>query len=184
MLVIVLLVCAHLLLIHYFIQNASSINKTISLFTQFGGGLLILYSIDANIGVITQKSLLTCLTAYFKEFPLIKRSSSLEIQSCTHNVAVSSSQLSVSRNPESIEEKIEYLQEQIKELKRDLEQESRKLNEKIDHQSKEKNIQIEETKSALTNLESKINEVTTGGVKVQFFGVLLMVYGALAGYAS
>ncbi len=90
----------------------------------------------------------------------------------------------VGRNPQSVEEKIEFLQEQINELKRDLEQESKELNEKIDRKSKEMSKQIQEAKSGLRILESKIDEVSTGGIKVQLFGVLLMVYGAIAGYAT
>ena len=77
-----------------------------------------------------------------------------------------------------------YLQEQINEVKRDLEQESKELNEKIDRQSKEMNAQIQDAKAALHSLESKMDEVSTGGLKVQLFGVLLMVYGAIAGYAA
>ncbi|RFC40338.1 MAG: hypothetical protein DID89_2727546993 [Candidatus Nitrotoga sp. CP45] len=92
--------------------------------------------------------------------------------------------VTVGRNPQSIDEKLEYLQEQINEVKRDFEQESKDLHEKIDRQSKEMNAQIQDGKVALRSLESKMDEVSTGGIKVQFFGVLLMVYGAIAGYAA
>lgn len=92
--------------------------------------------------------------------------------------------VTVGRNPQSIDEKLEYLQEQINEVKRDLEQESKGLNEKIDRQSKEISEQIQDAKMALRSLESKMDEVSIGGIKVQFFGVLLMVYGAIAGYAA
>ncbi len=148
------------------------------------GGLLILYSIDSNIGVIKQKSLLTVLAAYFKEFPLIKKSVTLEVQGFANATSFGKAKITVGRNPNSIEEKIEYLQDQINEIKHDLEQETKELNEKIDRQSKEMGTQIQETKSALRNLESKMDEVSTGGVKVQLFGVLLMVYGAIADYAA
>jgi len=38
--------------------------------------------------------------------------------------------------------------------------------------------------ASLRSLESKMDEVSTGGLMVQLFGVLLMVYGAIAGYAA
>jgi hypothetical protein len=77
-LVIGFLFCAHLLLLNYFSQWADFINKTAALVSQLVGGLLILYSIDSNIGVIKQKSLFSVLANYIKEFPLIKSSVVIE----------------------------------------------------------------------------------------------------------
>lgn len=183
-LVIGLLFCAHLLLLNYFSQWTGFINKTASLVSQLVGGLLILYSIDSNIDVLKQKSLFSILTNYFKEFPLIKRSAVIELQGAAMGMSGGEAKMSVGCNPQSIDEKIEYLQEQINEVKRDLEQESKGLNERIDRQSKEMIEQIQDAKAALRSLESKMDEVSTGGLKVQLFGVLLMVYGAIAGYAA
>lgn len=183
-LVIGFLFCVHLLLLNYFSQWAGFINKTASLVSQLVGGLLILYSIDSNIGVIKQKSLFSMLGNYFKEFPLIKRSVVIELQGVAMAILGGKAKISVGCNLQSIEEKIEYLQEQINELKCDLEQESKELNEKIDRQSKEINAQIQDAKATLRSLESKMDEVSTGGIKVQLFGVLLMVYGAIAGYMA
>jgi hypothetical protein len=84
---------------------------------QLVGGLLILYSIDSNIGVIKQKSLLSILTSYFKEFPLIKRSVVIDAQCAVIAVSGGKAKITVGRNPQSVDEKIEYLQEQINELK-------------------------------------------------------------------
>lgn len=90
----------------------------------------------------------------------------------------------IGRNPQTIDEKIDYLQEQINELKLDVEQESKELNGKIVRLSKEMNIQIQDAKSTIQSLESKMAEVSIGGIKVQLFGVLLMVYGAISSYVT
>lgn len=178
------LICAHLLLLSRFPQGAVLINKSIALITQLIGGLLILYSIDSNIGIIKQKSLLALLANYFKEFPLIKRSITLEAQGAAMAITGGKARITVGRNPQSIEEKIQYLQDQINEIGQDLEQETKDINEKIDRQAKEMNAKIQEHKSALRNLESRMDEVSTGGIKPQLFGVLLMIYGAISGYAA
>lgn len=178
--VIILVVCGHFQLLNYLPQDFECINKTASLAAQLVGGLLILYSIDSNIGIINQKSLLSMLASYFKEFPLIKRTVAIELQGVAMNV--SQGKFIVSRNPQSIDEKIDYLQEQINQLKLDIEQESKGLNMKIESISEEINVQIQDARSALRNFETKMTEASTGGVKVQLFGVLLMVYGAIAGY--
>jgi hypothetical protein len=178
------LLCAHLLLLYYFAQSAGSINKTVSFLLQLVGGLLILYSIDSNIGVIKQKSLFALLKNYIKEFPFIKRSFVLEAQGAAFGTSFGKAKISVTRNPTGVDEKIAYLQEQIDGLRGELELESKELNEKIDIHAKKMGEQIQDAKSALQNLESKMDEVSTGGIKIQLFGVLLIVYGAIAGYVA
>lgn len=181
---IVPLFCIHMLLRSQFPQGAELINETVCLVSQLIGGLLVLYSINSNSGIITQKSLLTLIGNYFNEFPFLKRSFTLKGLGGVCPTAVGKVRLSVVRNPQSIEEKIKYLQEQINEIKRDFEQETKDLNDKIDRQAKELSVKIQETNSALRNFESKMDEVTTGGIKPQLFGVLLMIYGAISGYAA
>jgi hypothetical protein len=183
-LILIALIYIHLLLIYYFCLNVSTTNKTISLISQLVGGLLILYSIDSNIGIIKEKNLFAVFINYLKEFPLIKRSP-VVINGRGAAMAVGGkAKFTVGRNPQTINEKLEYLQEQINEVKRNLEQESRELNEKIERKSKEMNAQIQKTKTALHNIESKIEEVSIGGIKAQLFGVLLMIYGAISGYVA
>ncbi len=183
-LILITLICIHLLLIYYFCLNVSITNKTISLISQLGGGLLILYSIDSNIGIIKEKHLFAVFINYLKEFPLVKRSYVINAQGGVIAMSGGKAKLTVGRNPQSIDEKLEYLQEQINEVKRDIEQESRDLNEKIERKSKEMKVQIQKAKTALQNIESKIEEVSIGGIKVQLFGVLLMIYGAISGYVA
>ena len=180
--VLISLFCFHLFLIYYFQLNANTTNKTISLFSQLIGGLLILYSIDSNIGVIRGKSLFSMFTNFLKDFPLIKKSVVLQVQNLSMSTSLSNADITIDRNPTSINEKLEYLQEQIDQLKRNLEQKSNELHKKIDDHSKEMNTNIQETKSALQDIASKVDEVSVGGIKVQLFGVLLLIYGSISDY--
>lgn len=183
-LVLIVLIFFHLLLVNFLCLNASTINKTISLISQLVGGLLILYTVDSNIGIINKKNLFSIFANYLREFPLIKRSVVIEAHGISMGTSAYKARVTVGRNPKSIEEKIEFLQEQINEVKRDIEQESRDINEKIDRYSKEMNIKIQETKSTILNIETKMEEVSIGGIKAQFFGVLLMIYGSISGYVA
>jgi hypothetical protein len=172
----------HLLLLSTFSESAININKIISLICQVVGGIIILYTIDSNIDILKHKSLFSLAANYLKEFPLIKRHVKLEVQGGLHGTSSVKAKISVVKKPESIEERIAYLQEQINDLKLDLEQKSKELSEKIDGLSYKMSSQTEEIKSGLQILESKIVEISTGGITVQLFGVLLMVYGAIAGF--
>ncbi len=172
----------HALLIHYFCLNASTTNKIFSYGSQIAGGLLILYSIDSNIGVIKGKTLIEVLVNYIKECPLKKLPLQVEVHDGVNVVAGGKAKVAYCRNPKTIDAKIEYLQEQIKNVKRDLEQESKDLHNKIDLQAKNMGIEIQKTKSTLQTIESRMEKVYVGGIKGQLFGVLLIVYGAFSGY--
>ena len=180
--ILVVLFIAHLALVEYFCFNVSVIHKTIALITQLVGGLLILYSIDSNIGIIKDKNLLALLTGYLREFPLIKRPVVIQVQGGAVGLSSLDAKITVTRSPETLEEKLEYLQEQITNVKTDLERETKKINEKIDQNSKKVESKISETKSELRKLETKIEKVSIGGIKIQFLGVLLMGYGSITSY--
>lgn len=98
-LILIFLICEYLLSLNWFSQNAGFINKTASLVAQPVGGLLILYSINSNIGVIKQKSLLSILTSYFKEFPLIKKSVVIEARGAAMAMTGVKAKITASRNP-------------------------------------------------------------------------------------
>lgn len=113
---------------------------------------------------------------------MIKKSVVIELKGVALTVSAGKGKVVVERNPQSINEKIEYLQEQIDQIKLQLDQESKELNKKIERQSEEINAQIQDAKSTLRIFEDKMVEVSTGGIKAQLFGILLMLYGAFAGY--
>jgi hypothetical protein len=172
----------HLLLLTYYPQNKGDIHKIFVFLTQIVGGGLIIYTIDSNIGVFKQKSLCTLLSNYFSEFPLNNRSITSVI-SCSEGSADSCGLIAkIIQNPQGIDEKIRYLQDQINEIKGDLKKVDKELNEKIAHQSKEMDVQIQEARSALQSLESKMDKVSSGSVTDQLFGVMLMVYSAIVSY--
>lgn len=184
LLVICFISYGHFELVNYFPENAQYLHKVASLVAQLTGGLLILYSIDSNIGIINKKSLLSMMTNYFKEFPVIKRSVVIELRGLEIKLSGGTGKVIIGRNPQTIDEKIRYLQEQIDQIKLDFEQESKEMNKKIERQSEEMNAQIQNARLATENIESQMAEVSIRGVKVQLFGVLLMGFGALAGYST
>jgi hypothetical protein len=173
----------HLLVLHHYITNVSATNKIVSLVCQLLGGGLILHSIASNIEIVKGKTPRSIFFNYLLEFPLRKKSIAIEAQSISTGMAsVGNPKLTVVRNPKYIEEKIEYLQEQINEVRKECEQESEELSSKIDGLSKKMSAKTQETMLALGDIESKMEKVSVGGVMEGLFGVLLMFYGAGAGY--
>lgn len=182
--VVGVLVTIHVAVVNYYLCNIASINKSISLLLQICGGLLILYSIDSNIWVIKKNNLFGLFVKYIKEFPL-------KIKPSTSNVHVpANAQNSVSidkkviLNHKNIDEKLKCLQNEVNELKNVIERQRKYLSDKIDKIHRDLNNSVAETNVGLLEIKSQVAEVSIGGIKVQLFGVLLMVYGSIVGYIS
>jgi len=182
--ILVLLICAHIALINRYLNSWSLINKTISLITQITGGLIILYSIDSNIGIIKKLNLFEICTNYLKEFPSFRKNVTFETHGSNHVTMSPNAKLSFNRSPKSLEEKIDYLQKQITEVKQEIADQTKSLNERINKESSELKKLIENTKIELGQVKKQIEDVSIGGIKIQFFGVLLIIYGSITGYIA
>ena len=177
-----ILIATHL----FWIENSGaapeSVNKLIFLILQVVGGLIVLYSIDLNIGVIQKSGLFAMLTAWFKAFPLIKRAVTLDVQNVRTKSLISPVKLRVGRETNTIEEKIQYLQQQIDWLKEDLSGEMKVIYKKIETLTEKTTQENIHTQTELRALEANVEKVSVGGVKLQVLGVLLVLHGSFAGY--
>ena len=158
--------------------------KLISLIAQILGGVLVLYSIDSNIQTFNEKNIVAIFKDWLRTNPRNKRSVIVQPQIGSITLTGCRPKLIVGRNPRSIDEKFEFLQEQINELTSEVEYQFKELKIKADRHVKETKGQINDIKSDLDGIELKIKEASIGGIKIQVFGVLLMVYGAFCGYIA
>lgn len=179
-----LIVGNHFWLLWHLPKCVNFINETSALAAQIIGGLLVLYSIDSTIGVIKKQTLLSMFVSYLKEFPLFKRSIIMAAAGISLGTATGRARGSVARKPTTIEEQISYLQEQIDHLKMEFDNELKEANDKMDRLFAETHTRIQQTANELRSLESKMDEVSAGGIKVQFFGVLLLLYSAITSYVA
>lgn len=175
----------HLLLVPFFQLDCRATNRLVSLITQLAGGLLILYSIDSNIGVFKHKTLIHVFIEYLKQCPLVTRSVSVGAANVIAVAGMSAvGKASARRSPTTIEEEMQYLREEVAELRRDLTQQGKDINEKIDRGLQDIRARVQDTENLVRRTASTFEEVTIGGFQMQLFGILLMVYGAFAGYLS
>lgn len=176
-----------LALIHYALASNtpsdwSSENALIALVLQIIGGILILYSIDSNLGITNDTSLFGMFWGYMKRFPLIKRSYTRNVQSSHHKMTGYPAKIRVGGPQNTIEEKVAYMQQQINWLKEDLDDELKHLKGMVAVVETKSNEQIAELRENVGSVERKVTTLSVGGIQAQIFGVLLMVHGAVAGY--
>ena len=157
-------------------------NKVISLSLQIVGGVLVLYSIDSNIGIVNNQSLFTLFRSWLRSFPLIKRSFVINAEPGSFKITGHPAKIRIGGPGKSTDEHIAYLQKQIEWLKEDLNDEVNHLKNLISGVEQQSSKEISLIRSSVGVVEHKINELSVGGIGLQVFGVLLMIHGAVASY--
>jgi len=174
---------------HYYVAvnfsiNLEALNKTIALILQIIGGLLIIYSIDSNIGIVSNKSLYSFVKEWLVSIPLFTKSVTLQVDSCRSTMTGQPVKIRVGNSTETLEGKVEYLQKQIEWLKEDLNDEVKHLKEIQNNSEKRVNEEISKLNGKVGVIDTKMNKVSLGGVKIQFFGIMLMVHGSISSYLA
>jgi hypothetical protein len=161
-------------------DSAELINKFVSSLTQIIGGLIVLYSINSNLGLFQQNNMLLSFLNWLKSFPFFR---TIEPRSCNGNYTTPcpeiSSEVHMGKVCKSLEEKVEEAQRQIDKLRALL---YRKENEILTSiRTTELNLKelIYKNQNDINNLNGIVIKTTIGGVNAQIFGVLLVVYGAI-----
>jgi len=171
---------------YYVVLNCSvdvvGVNKTIALFLQVVGGLLIIYSIDSNIGIVTNKSLFSYVKNWLASIPLFEKSVNIQANKADLSITVYPTKVRTGNSTETLEGKIKYLQQQIEWLKEDLNDEVKRLKEIHSNSETRLSKEVSRLYGKVGVIDTKINKVSLGGVKIQLFGILLMVHGSISSY--
>ena len=162
--------------------DLSHANKVISLVLQLVGGILILCSIDSNLGIMNDTSLLSLFLSYIKSFPFINRSVTLKIDPAVMKMTGHPVKLRFGGPTNTIEEKINYLQKQLTWLKEDLNDEVKNLTGMVHSVDQRANTSISKIRGSIGSIDRKVKELSAGGIKTQIFGVLLMIHGSVSSY--
>ncbi|WP_411871769.1 hypothetical protein [Vulcanococcus limneticus] len=178
-----------LFLAHWFVlclapDHSQIINKSIALQLQIFGGLLVLYSIDSNIGVIRGGSLFSDLRKYLGDCPLFRKAYVIELQGASIGALGGRARLSARRNPKSVEERLDYLQEQLNEIRKDHQEDITELSTSIQQHKEAADGLVGRLEQSISQIDSKVSAVSVGGIKFQIFGVLLLIYGSVTAYIT
>jgi hypothetical protein len=167
----------------FFCWSNSSINESLSFSFQIIGGLLIIYSIDNNIGLFKNKNLLSVAKEWLKSAPFIKQKTiTINAQGIASAEAFGSCSVVVTKNPQTTEEHLQYLQEQIDYIKKDISSTKSGIQKDLDAMKDEYKENYSANNELIRDLRNKLETTAIGGIKVQIFGVLLMVYGSAISY--
>lgn len=167
--------CAH----HLFPADAVIVNKITGTVLQVVGGLIVLYSVNSNLGLFRGQHIGSVIIGWFKSFPFFRKPVMVS-GSASASIALSgSARISVGRATTTIEEKIAELERQLTEFRQNVKEDIQAVNVRIGQVHTELSDALATNTATLNQLSSRLELATIGGFKQQAFGVLLAVYGAV-----
>lgn len=175
-------ICFHVFVGFYFCLDLKQTNKLISLILQVIGGLLVLYSIDSNLGLFGHVSLGALAIKWIKSFPLKGNPTTLDFEPVNTSSFVHPIKLRTGGPGKTTEDHLAYLQKQINWLKEDHKEDLLLLKQKNEILESYLRQQLLALRSTIGVVDQKITEASVGGIEWQIFGLLLMIYGAVVSY--
>lgn len=161
----------------------SQINKFISFLMQLSGGLLILISIDSNIELFKNNSLVGMIKSWYEIRPWKKQENPKGVEG-NISLTILEPQFNVRgyQQQSTIEGKLELLQTKIDWLNEDVKKNQKVTGEKLQcletTLSQSNNNQTQQ----VNNLKKDLVQSSVGGVKFQVFGVLLVFYSSVLNF--
>ena len=170
---------AHLIALRVLPADSILVNKLVGMSSQVLGGLLVLYSVNDNLGLYRAQSLISAVFEWVKSFPLAQTPVSLSANIHSIVTGTASMTATVFQVVNTIEERIAKIEIELKELETQLKSEVQAINKQIASTKTELQNQLLETSSLVAHLSKRLEHVAVGGFKFQALGVLLAIYGAV-----
>lgn len=117
----------HLCAIKQFPTETVFVNKLTGTFMQIVGGLVVLHSVDTNLGLFRNHSLAVAVIAWFRECPIFTRTVTISATGVTSCSASSSATVFVTRAATTIDERLAEVERRIEELRSEVAAQNRAI---------------------------------------------------------
>ena len=155
------------------------VNKLVGMSLQVLGGLLVLYSLNDNLGLFRSQSLTSAIVSWIKDFPRVRKPIVITGSASTSSSATSTGFASVTQKPNTLEERVAEIEQELAEIQMQISLEVQAINVKIEDTKSELGMQITETSIKVFDLSKRLEHAAVGGFKFQTLGVLFAIYGAV-----
>lgn len=172
---------AHASALQFFPTDIKLVNKVIGTALQFAGAAIVLWSIDANLGLFRGQHFREAIWDWFRSFPRHRAhvvhgnlgTATADLTGRTRILFRSSGG--------TIEERLSELERRIEELRTHMRDDFAEVNKRIATTRNELLAATSSNAEELKRLSAKLETSTVGGFKEQLFGVLLAMYGTGTG---
>jgi outer membrane murein-binding lipoprotein Lpp len=159
-------VAIHWIALIEFSATSQLVNKIIGMLLQTSGGLLVLYSINDNLGLFRSQSLLATVVTWLQSFPLVRRSVTVNLQGVSAIALAGSATASISQNFSTLEDLVKFLEQEVLAVRQELKAGLVEATRKLESVKSELGSRIDATSTKVTELTHKIERATVGGFKV------------------
>ena len=174
-----LVVCMHWFCLLKFPADTLLVNKFTSTILQVVGGFVVLQSVDANLGIFRDLSLVGVVVNWFRECPFYNKPVIIEV-SIVESANISDACGATYIPPATtIEARLERVENRIEKISEQLKIQNQKFISFLNETTSSLEQKIVSNDSALNKLTKKIEMSTVGGFKQQSFGIMLVLYGAI-----
>jgi hypothetical protein len=119
-LVMFVLASGHIYAISKFPSATVLVNKLTGTVMQIVGGLIVLRSVDANLGLFRNQSLVATVLAWFRECPIFVKSITILVGGTAQGLSVASARASLTRAVTTIEERLAEVERRMDEIRSEL----------------------------------------------------------------
>jgi hypothetical protein len=155
-------------------DKATTINTTISSLSQLFGISVIIYSLNNNIKLLTDKDILKIINNWFLYIYQIWKPKTVILTLSGESSCRGSAVVSTTKNFLTLDEKVDYLEKKINELSLTIHNNKQELELQLNHSKKE----LEDLIKSITNTTNdKIRESLLGNLSSHIFGILMTGYG-------
>lgn len=169
----------HAIALRAFPSDPVAIYKLVGMGLQVIGGLLVLYSINDNLGLFRSQSLSSTIIGWLKSFPYVRKPISLSSSASASASLSATISATVDRASNTLEERAAEIERKLVDVQRQLTHEVQAINARIEDTKSELGKQIAETSTRVSDLSKRLEHAAVGGFKFQALVVLLALHGAV-----
>lgn len=179
LIVLLIIGAAHFALLRVFALDAEIVNKWLAAVLQIIGGILVLWSINDNLGTFRNKGLAQWFIDELRTFTFRKNTTIVPVTGNATFSSAGSANVSFEAAPATIEERLSNIEKGIRELRVFATDLDRKTNARLDLLDSHLNDAMAKQHAAVERLTAQVDRSFVGTFKLQLFGVLLVIYGAV-----
>ena len=170
-------VALHVACLSVFASHGQFVNKVVGAGLQVSGALIVLASINSNLGLFRNHGLWSRFSSWLLQFPGLFRPGTSASLSAEFGMGLTGSATLSTSGPKP-ENDIARLEAMITVLDAKLTRRVDEIYARISDAREELLALSRANEQTIQKLKNQLEEVTLGGFKQQFFGVLLAAYGA------
>jgi hypothetical protein len=178
-LLIIAIALIHFLVYSFIQYKGESVNRVTGSILQLIGGLVVLFSINKDIGIFKHGNLFSMVKNWFKAFPLIKKTITLNVASGVFTTTFGTPTITIKHKFNTVGEKLEELERQIDEYRKIIFDRENTMMERLSSIQSKLEGSILKTNNEVQDVKKLLDESVVGSFKEQIFGVLLVIYGAV-----